>query len=79
MIPEVHSVQDLCDGVALAALVSLYCPSELPWELATLPSSSSSSVAQAVHNLTLVHNFCQSALPSDPLHMAPEDITFLRG
>ncbi|KAF4530992.1 hypothetical protein B566_EDAN013266 [Ephemera danica] len=80
LIPEASNVQDLCDGVALAALVSLYCPSELPWEAVALPASStsSSSVAQAVHNLSLVQNFCQSALPADLLHLSPEDVTFLR-
>lgn len=75
-----HNIQDLSDGVALAALVALYCPSELPWETVLVPNSQqgTASVGQSVHNLSLVQQFCQDALPSDLMHMAPEDVTYLR-
>ncbi|XP_059481645.1 patronin isoform X5 [Neocloeon triangulifer] len=80
LIPEVHNIQDLSDGVALAALVALYCPSELPWENVLVPNSQqgTASVGQSVQNLSLVQQFCQEALPSDLMHMAPEDVTYLR-
>jgi len=80
LINEVHNIQDLSDGVALAALVALYCPSELPWETVLVPNSQqgTASVGQSVHNLSLVQQFCQEALPSDLMHMAPEDVTYLR-
>ncbi|CAB3360070.1 Hypothetical predicted protein [Cloeon dipterum] len=80
LIPEMQNIQDLSDGVALAALVALYCPSELPWENVLVPNSQqgTASVGQSVHNLSLVQQFCQEALSTDLMHMSPEDVTYLR-
>ncbi|XP_026472192.1 patronin-like [Ctenocephalides felis] len=75
--PRVREYKDLCDGIALAALVSFYCPDELPADkiqLSNLPT-----VQQSVHNLSLVQQFSQNALPFSVFHMTPEDITYMRG
>lgn len=73
----VKDLKDLCDGVSLAALISYYCPDELPWtelKLSPLPS-----VSDSLHNLGMVYEFCERCLPSNVFHMVPEDITYMRG
>ncbi|XP_067007915.2 patronin [Anabrus simplex] len=75
--PVVKEMKDLCDGVCLAALVSFYCPEELPWTdivISYLPT-----VSDSVQNLFLVYNFCNRCLPSSVFHMMPEDVTYMQG
>lgn len=75
-IPPVKDLKDLCDGVALAALISYYCPDELPWtelRLSYLPT-----VSESLHNLSLVQKFCQDSLPATIFHMVPGDVTYMR-
>jgi calmodulin-regulated spectrin-associated protein len=76
-IPPVRELKDLCDGISLAALVSFYCPEELPWRdvvVSYLPT-----ISDSVRNLMLVYNFCAHSLPCSVFHMMPEDVTYLRG
>lgn len=76
-IPPVRELKDLCDGISLAALVSFYCPEELPWTdvvVSYLPT-----ISDSVRNLMLVYNFCARSLPCSVFHMMPEDVTYLRG
>lgn len=75
--PDVKDLRSLCDGVPLAALISYYCPDELPWtqlKISYLPN-----VSESLHNLNLVQRFCQDYLPTSIFHMMPEDITYMRG
>ncbi|XP_025830608.1 patronin isoform X4 [Agrilus planipennis] len=75
--PKVQDFKDLCDGVALAALISFYCPDELPWSkirVSYLPT-----VSESLHNIGLVQSFCQRCLPASIFHMVPEDVTYMRG
>lgn len=70
-------LKDLCDGVGLAALISFYCPEELPWtevRVSYLPT-----VQDSLHNLGLVKEFCERCLPASVFHMMPEDVTYMRG
>ncbi|KAK3922426.1 Patronin, partial [Frankliniella fusca] len=73
--PEIKELKDLSDGVGLAALVSFYCPEEVPWKdvvISYLPT-----VSDSVKNLMLVHDFCQRCLPHTVFHLMPEDISYL--
>ncbi|KAF5305035.1 hypothetical protein FQR65_LT18790 [Abscondita terminalis] len=75
-LPVIKDFKDLCDGVALAALISYYCSEELPWKkirVSYLPT-----VSESLHNLGLVQAFSLRCLPS-VFHLMPEDITYMRG
>ncbi|XP_014601153.1 PREDICTED: patronin isoform X12 [Polistes canadensis] len=79
-LPELPAAKDfhsLCDGVGLAAVVAFYCPGELNWM--DIRVSKRPSVADALHNLSLVHTFCTRCLPYSIFHMQPEDVTYMRG
>ncbi|XP_028172023.1 patronin isoform X3 [Ostrinia furnacalis] len=76
-VPMVSSLQDLCDGTALAALISFYCPDALP--RAAVRVGRMASIQDCLHNLMLVHDFCQHCLPHNVFHMLPEDVTYMRG
>ena len=76
-LPEARDLQSLCDGVGLAAVVAYYCPGELNWM--DIRVSKRPCVADALHNLALVHNFCQRCLPYPIFHMQPEDVSYMRG
>ncbi|KAI4478252.1 hypothetical protein M0802_014567 [Mischocyttarus mexicanus] len=79
-LPELPAAKDfhsLCDGVGLAAVVAFYCPGELNWM--DIRVSKRPSVADAMHNLSLVHAFCTKRLPYSIFHMQPEDVTYMRG
>ncbi|XP_066580923.1 patronin-like isoform X3 [Prorops nasuta] len=76
-LPAAKDFQSLCDGVGLAAVVAFYCPAELNWM--DIRVSKRPSVADALHNLSLVHSFCLRCLPYSIFHMQPEDVTYMRG
>ncbi|XP_058802244.1 patronin isoform X4 [Phymastichus coffea] len=76
-LPPPKDLQSLCDGVGLAAVVAYYCPQELNW--IDIRVSKRPSVADALHNLALVHAFCTRCLPYPIFHMQPEDVTYMRG
>ncbi|XP_029167791.1 patronin-like isoform X8 [Nylanderia fulva] len=76
-LPAAKDFQSLCDGVGLAAVVAFYCPGELNWM--EIRVSKRPSVADALHNLSLVHAFCLKCLPYSIFHMQPEDVTYMRG
>ncbi|XP_063914584.1 patronin isoform X4 [Zophobas morio] len=72
----INELKDLVDGVALAALISYYCPDELPWT--DLKISYVPNVQDSLHNLTLVQDFCNRCLPVSIFHIQPEDVTYMR-
>jgi calmodulin-regulated spectrin-associated protein len=76
-LPAAKDLQSLCDGVGLAAVVAYYCPGELNWM--DIRVSKRPSVADAHHNLALVHAFCLKCLPYPIFHMQLEDVTYMRG
>ncbi|XP_034195709.2 calmodulin-regulated spectrin-associated protein patronin isoform X20 [Osmia lignaria lignaria] len=76
-LPAAKDFQSLCDGVGLAAVVAFYCPGELNWM--EIRVSKRPSIADALHNLSLVHAFCNRCLPYSIFHMQPEDVTYMRG
>ncbi|XP_062524367.1 patronin isoform X13 [Bombyx mori] len=76
-VPTVSSLQDLCEGTSLAALVSFYCPEALP--RSALRVGRVASIQDCLHNLMLVHDFCANYLPHNIFHMMPEDVTYMRG
>ncbi|XP_036145003.1 patronin isoform X2 [Monomorium pharaonis] len=76
-LPAAKDFQSLCDGVGLAAVIAFYCPGELNWM--EIRVSKRPSVADALHNLSLVHAFCIKCLPYSIFHMQPEDVTYMRG
>lgn len=79
-LPPAKDLQSLCSGAyaALAAVVAYYCPAELNWADIRVPKRPS-PVADALHNLALVHAFCLRCLPYPIFHMQPEDVTYMRG
>lgn len=76
-LPDTKDFHSLCDGVGLAAVVAFYCPNEVNWM--DIKVSKRPSVADALHNLSLVHAFCMRCLPYSIFHMQPEDVTYMRG
>ncbi|XP_015607322.1 patronin isoform X4 [Cephus cinctus] len=76
-LPAAKDFQSLYDGVGLAAVVAFYCPGELNWM--DIRVSKRPSVADALHNLSMVHAFCVRCLPYSIFHMQPEDVTYRRG
>ncbi|KAG7199626.1 hypothetical protein KM043_014228 [Ampulex compressa] len=76
-LPAAKDFQSLCDGIGLAAVVAFYCPGELNWM--DIRVSKRPSVADALHNLSLVQAFCTRCLPYPIFHMQPEDVTYMRG
>ncbi|KAM3958063.1 LOW QUALITY PROTEIN: calmodulin-regulated spectrin-associated protein patronin [Aphomia sociella] len=76
-VPIVKSLQDLCDGTALAALISFYCPDALPRSAVRVGRMA--SIQDCLHNLRLVYDFCHTCLPHNVFHMMPEDVTYMRG
>ncbi|CAH0752775.1 unnamed protein product [Bemisia tabaci] len=76
-IPVITDVLELCDGIGLAALVSFYCPDDLPWRKILV--NKVPTISDCVRNLLLVHDFCQQSLPYSIFHMMPEDVSYLRG
>jgi calmodulin-regulated spectrin-associated protein len=75
-LPAVHELKNLVDGVALAALISYYCPDELPWT--DLKVSHATNVQDSLYNLSLVQDFCNRCLPASIFHIQPEDVTYMR-
>ncbi|XP_044267980.1 patronin isoform X3 [Tribolium madens] len=75
-LPTVHDLKDLTDGVALAALISYYCPDELPWT--DLKISYVRNVQDSLYNISLVQDFCNRCLPVSIFHIQPEDFTYMR-
>lgn len=76
-VPTVTNLEQLCDGTALAALISFYCPEALP--RSAVKVGRMASIQDCLHNLMLVYEFCQNALPHNVFHMLPEDVTYMRG
>ncbi|XP_073942237.1 calmodulin-regulated spectrin-associated protein patronin isoform X4 [Choristoneura fumiferana] len=76
-VPMVKNLQELCDGTALAALISFYCPDALPRSAVRVGRMA--SIQDCLHNLMLVYDFCQTCLPHNVFHMLPEDVTYMRG
>lgn len=76
-VPIVKNLQELCDGTALAALISFYCPDSLPRSRVRVGRMS--SIQDCLHNLMLVQQFCHTCLPHNVFHMLPEDVTYMRG
>ncbi|XP_041968719.1 patronin isoform X3 [Aricia agestis] len=76
-VPTVKSLQELCDGTALAALISFYCPDALPRSAVRVGRMA--SIQDCLHNLMLVYDFCRTSLPHNVFHMMPEDVTYMRG
>ncbi|XP_060802927.1 patronin isoform X2 [Amyelois transitella] len=76
-VPMVTNLQELCDGTALAALISFYCPEALP--RSSVRVGRMASIQDCLHNLMLVYEFCRNCLPHNVFHMMPEDVTYMRG
>ncbi|CAH2067496.1 unnamed protein product, partial [Iphiclides podalirius] len=76
-VPSLRSLQEACDGTALAALVSFYCPEALP--RGAVRVGRMASIHDCLHNLMLVRDFCRERLPHDVFHMLPEDVAYMRG
>ncbi|KAJ8975827.1 hypothetical protein NQ317_003863 [Molorchus minor] len=74
--PQLRELKDLCDGVALTALISYYCPDELHWT--EIRTSRVPSLQDSLFNLRLVQDFCCRCLPASIFHLMPEDITYMR-
>lgn len=75
-LPPIKELKDLVDGIALAALISYYCPDELLWT--DLRYSYVSNVQDSLYNLSLVQDFCNRCLPASIFHIQPEDVTYMR-
>ncbi|CAG0893967.1 unnamed protein product [Cyprideis torosa] len=74
--PTVQEIQDLSDGVALGAVLSLYLPDHFDWS--SLVSGSSLSMADSVHNLRMVTGFFQArtVLSHNPCVFTVEDFLY---
>uniref|UniRef100_A0A1B6CT79 CKK domain-containing protein n=1 Tax=Clastoptera arizonana TaxID=38151 RepID=A0A1B6CT79_9HEMI len=75
--PKISDLQEICDGVSLAALIAFYCPEDLDWNKITL--NRVPTVSDRLRNLLLVNDFCLNSLPYSVFHMMPEDVSYMRG
>ncbi|XP_047514589.1 patronin-like isoform X6 [Pieris napi] len=76
-VTGVRSVEEVCSGAALAALLSWYCPGAVP--RSAVRAAPLASLHDSLHNLSLVYDFCRDHLPHNCFHMLPEDVTYMRG
>ncbi|CAF4955646.1 unnamed protein product [Pieris macdunnoughi] len=76
-VTGVRSVEEVCSGAALAALLSWYCPGAVP--RSAVRAAPLASLHDSLHNLSLVYDFCRDHLPHNCFHMQPEDVTYMRG
>ena len=51
---EIKKLSELTDGVGLCAVVSLYCPNELPWTEVALGEPP--SMADSLYNIQVCHS-----------------------
>uniref|UniRef100_A0A1A8NKF1 Calmodulin regulated spectrin-associated protein family, member 3 n=1 Tax=Nothobranchius rachovii TaxID=451742 RepID=A0A1A8NKF1_9TELE len=77
IFPSVKDVQDLSSGCAVAAVIHYYCPGLL--RLEDVHMKDSMSAAERLHNLQVIHEFCDSCLKGccnltleDMLYTPPE-------
>ncbi|KAF2367766.1 Calmodulin-regulated spectrin-associated protein CH domain [Trinorchestia longiramus] len=73
--PRIQDLSDLSDGIGLAALISFYCPQELPW--GDIAVADPPSMADSLYNIGLVIKFCHEALPYNPCLLTKEDIVYM--
>ncbi|XP_050529806.1 patronin isoform X2 [Daktulosphaira vitifoliae] len=79
-VPDITPVNDfheVSDGAAIAALISFYCPDELPWQHIT--SSKAPTSSDCIKNFSLINEFCDNSLPFSIFHMRPQDVYYIRG
>ncbi|XP_045511917.1 patronin-like isoform X4 [Pieris brassicae] len=76
-VAGVRSVEEVCSGAALAALLAWYCPGAVP--RSAVRAAPLASLHDSLHNLSLVYDFCRDHLPHNCFHMLPEDVTYMRG
>uniref|UniRef100_A0A1A7XJU6 Calmodulin regulated spectrin-associated protein family, member 3 n=1 Tax=Iconisemion striatum TaxID=60296 RepID=A0A1A7XJU6_9TELE len=60
IFPSVKDVQDVSSGCAVAAVIHYYCPGLL--RLEDVHMKDSMSAADSLHNLQVIHEFCDSCL-----------------
>ncbi|KAK8726898.1 hypothetical protein OTU49_010116 [Cherax quadricarinatus] len=75
VFPRIQDLSDLSDGIGLAALISFYCPQELPW--GDIAVADPPSIADSLYNIGLVIRFCQESLPYNPCLLTKEDIVYM--
>ncbi|VVC34989.1 Hypothetical protein CINCED_3A002661 [Cinara cedri] len=79
-VPDIASVNDfheISDGASIAALISFYCPDELPWEYITVSNAPNSS--DCIKNFSVINDFCDRSLSYSIFHMRPQDVYYIRG
>ncbi|XP_050439779.1 patronin isoform X2 [Adelges cooleyi] len=76
-IAHVNDFHEMSDGAAAAALISFYCPEELPWQYITTSKAPTSS--DCIKNFTVINEFCDNSLPFSIFHMRPQDVYYIRG
>ncbi|CAH1732677.1 patronin [Aphis gossypii] len=79
-VPDIAPVNDfheVSDGAAIAALISFYCPDELPWQYITVSKAPTST--DCIKNFTVINEFCDHSLPFSIFHMRPQDVYYIRG
>jgi len=73
--PVVRELSDLGDGANLLGLICFYCPDFLDWN--TMASNEPFSMADCLHNLQLLHKFCNDTLPYNIFHLTLEDMVYM--
>ncbi|XP_025203346.1 patronin isoform X4 [Melanaphis sacchari] len=79
-VPDIAPVNDfheISDGAAIAALISFYCPDELPWQYITVSKAPTST--DCIKNFSVISDFCDHSLPFSIFHMRPQDVYYIRG
>lgn len=79
-VPDIVPVNDfheMSDGASIAALISFYCPDELPWQYITASKAPTSS--DCIKNFSVINDFCDHSLPFSIFHMRPQDVYYIRG
>lgn len=79
-VPDIAPVNDfheISDGSAIAALISFYCPDELPWHY--IIASKAPTSTDCIKNFSVINDFCDCSLPFSIFHMRPQDVYYIRG
>ncbi|KRY82548.1 Calmodulin-regulated spectrin-associated protein 1 [Trichinella pseudospiralis] len=75
IIPEMDDLyEDMCDGACIATVISFYRPEKLKFE--DICFNDPMSMADCIHNLWLIREFCAHHLPHNVFHFSFEDLLY---
>lgn len=74
-LPSLEELSDMCDGCSIFGLVAFYCVNVVSWRSIVLKENI--SIADSIHNLQKVQQFCLQYLPQHICFLTLEDFLYL--